>query len=421
MKVLVIGSGGREHALCWKIAQSKQVEKIYCAPGNGGTSLVAENVDIKADDIDKLLEFAYNNKIDLTLVGPEDPLTQGIVDVFENHDLKIFGPNKECAQFEGSKEFSKLFMEKYKIPTAKYKSFTDVNEAIKGLDDFDYPLVIKADGLCLGKGVVICQTRDEAEDTLRDILEDKIFGEEGSKVVIEEFLDGIEASLLCFVSGDKIIPMDSAKDYKKIFDNDKGPNTGGVGCYSPSPLFTKELNEKIKENVLKNISLGLKSENVNFKGILFIGFMIVDNEPKVLEFNVRFGDPETEVLMPRLKSDIVDLFLKTINGSIKESDFIWDERACLTVVMTSKGYPDVYEKGHEIIIDKLDDDIILFHNGTRLNEDILETNGGRVLSLTSLGTNLEEARAKIYRNLNNISFEGAQYRSDIGTFDVIKS
>ena len=414
MKILVIGSGGREHALCWKIAQSEKVDKVYCAPGNGGTSLVAENVDIEADDIDKLLEFAYNNKIDLTIVGPEDPLTQGIVDVFENHDLKIFGPNKECAQFEGSKDFSKIFMNKYKIPTAKYKCFTEINEAIKGLDEFDYPLVIKADGLCFGKGVVICHTKDEAEATLREILEEKCFGREGDKVVIEEFLDGIEASLLCFVSGDKIIPMESAKDYKKIFDNDIGPNTGGVGCYSPSPLFTKELNLKIEEDILKKISLGLKAENMSFKGILFIGLMIVNDKPKVLEFNVRFGDPETEVLMPRLKSDLVDLFLKTIDGSIRESDFIWDARACLTVVITSKGYPDFYEKGHEITIDKFHDDLILFHNGTKLNNGILETKGGRVLSLIALGTNLEEARAKIYRNLNNISFEGAQYRSDIG-------
>ncbi|TJX14532.1 phosphoribosylamine--glycine ligase [Tissierella creatinini] len=414
MKVLVIGSGGREHALCWKLAQSKQVEKIYCAPGNGGTSLVAENIDIKANDVDKLLDFAYNNKIDLTVVGPEDPLVLGIADAFEAHNLKVFGPNKFCAQLEGSKDFSKLFMEKYQVPTARYKSFIDIDEAIKGLDDFDYPLVIKADGLCLGKGVLICQSKLEAEAALRDILEKKIFGEEGNKVVIEEFLDGIEASLLCFVSGDKIIPMESAKDYKKIYDNDKGLNTGGVGCYSPSPLFTKELNQKIEEKVLKNISRGLKSENMNFKGILFIGFMIVDNEPKVLEFNVRFGDPETEVLMPRLKSDIVDLFQKTIDGSLDASDLTWDERVCLTVVMTSKGYPESYTKGYEIQIKELDKDTILFHNGTRLNDGKLETNGGRVLSLTTLGKSFDQARSIIYRNLYNISFEGAQYRNDIG-------
>ncbi len=418
MKVLVIGSGGREHALCWKIAQSNKVEKIYCAPGNGGTSLVAENIDIKANDIDKLLEFAYYNKIDLTIVGPEDPLVLGIVDVFEAHGLKIFGPDKFCAQLEGSKEFSKHFMEKYNVPTARYKSFTEINEALNGLEEFSYPLVIKADGLCLGKGVVICQTKDEAESTLKNILEERVFGDEGNKVVIEEFLDGIEASLLCFVSGDKIIPMESAKDYKKIFDNDLGPNTGGVGCYSPSPLFTKELNQKIEDSVLKNISRGLKSENMNFKGILFIGFMIVDNEPKVLEFNARFGDPETEVLMPRLKSDIVDLFQKTIDGTIESSDLTWDERPCLTVVMTSKGYPSNYEKGYGININELDKDIIIFHNGTRFNNNNLETNGGRVLSVTSLGENLDQARTLIYRNLNNIYFEGAQYRGDIGILNL---
>ncbi len=415
MKVLVIGSGGREHALCWKIAQSKLVSKIYCAPGNGGTGEIAENVNIKANEIDKLLDFALNNKIDLTIVGPEDPLVLGIVDKFEENGLKIFGPNKKCSKLEGSKDFAKGFMEKYDISTAKYRTFTEYEEAINGLNEFEFPLVIKADGLCLGKGVVICNTKEEAKKTLKEILKDKIFGNEGNKVVIEEFLDGIEASLLCFVTNGEIIPLESAKDYKKIYDGDLGLNTGGVGCYSPSPLFTEHLKENIKSDVLKKISYGLEKENLDFKGILFIGFMITNGEPKVLEFNVRFGDPETEVIIPRLKSDIVDLFLKVIDGTLGERDLYWDEKSCLTVVLTSKGYPVAYEKGYEISgLNNLGESIIVFHNGTKYNADKLITNGGRVLSITSLGENLASARENIYKNINKVKFDGICYRNDIG-------
>ena len=380
MKVLVIGSGGREHALCWKISQSQNVSKIYCAPGNGGTESIAENIDIKADEIDKLLKFAIENKIDLTVVGPEDPLCGGIVDEFERHNLKIFGPNKKCAQLEGSKDFSKKFMKKYGVPTAKYKSYTDYEEAISELEEFKLPLVIKADGLCAGKGVIICNSKEEAKDTIKEILNDKCFGDEGNKIVIEEFLEGIEASLLCFVTNGKIIPLESAKDYKKIYENDLGPNTGGVGCFSPSPLFTEEVKSKIQKNVIEKILNGFKEEDLDFKGILFIGFMILDGQPKVLEFNVRFGDPETEVVLPRLKSDIVDLFLKTIDGSLEESDLVWDDKSCVTVVLTSAGYPGSYKKGLEINIDSLDSSIILFHNGTKYEDNKLLTNGGRVLS-----------------------------------------
>lgn len=421
MKVLVIGSGGREHALCWKISKSPRVSKIYCAPGNGGTAAIAENVDIKADDIDRLLDFALNNRIDLTVVGPELPLVLGIVDRFQEKGLKIFGVNKDCARLEGSKDFSKKFMEKYNIPTAKYRTYTDLNEAMGGLEDFSYPLVIKADGLCAGKGVVICNDKKEAMAALEDILEKKVFGKEGDKVVIEEFLDGIEASLLCFVTKDKIIPMESAKDYKKIFENDLGPNTGGVGCFSPSPLFTDELKKKIKEDILENIKNGLNKEKMDFRGILFIGLMIVKGEPKVLEFNVRFGDPETEVLMPRLDVDIIDLFEKTIDGSLKEADLKWKEEASLAVIITSKGYPGEFEKGFEISgIEELDEDIILFHNGTRLEGRTLLTNGGRVLSVTGLGPRLEDARKKVYANIEKISFNGMYYRSDIGKTNIEK-
>jgi phosphoribosylamine--glycine ligase len=415
MKILVIGSGGREHALCFKIAQSKKVTKIYCAPGNGGTHNIAENVDIKPNEVDKLLDFVLENSIDLTIVGPEEPLVLGIADKFQEKGLRIFGVNKECARLEGSKDFSKRFMEKYNIPTAKYNSYTDLEKAIEGLKDYSYPVVIKADGLCLGKGVVICNSEEEAITTLNNILKNKIFGSEGEKVIIEEFLDGVEASLLCFVTEGKIIPMESAKDYKKIFDGDKGLNTGGVGCFSPSPLFSKELDEKIEKNILNRISFGLENEHMDFRGILFIGFMIVDNEPKVLEFNVRFGDPETEVLMPRLKSDIVDLFQKTIDGDLKKEDLTWTEEKCVTVVVTSKGYPGDYEKGFEIKgTDTLDENIILFHNGTKYHDERLITNGGRVMSITSLGNSLDQARETIYNNINRIHFNGIYYRKDIG-------
>lgn len=420
MKVLVIGSGGREHALCWKIAKSQKVSKIYCAPGNGGTAEVAENVAINVDEIEKLVHFAIEKNIDLTVVGPELPLVLGIVDKFQEKGLKIFGVNKKCAQLEGSKDFSKGFMEKYNIPTAKYKTYTNLDEAIEGIKEFAYPLVIKADGLCAGKGVIICNSEEEAIDTLKNILGEKIFGSEGEKVVIEEFLDGIEASLLCLVTKDKIIPMESAKDHKKIYDNDEGPNTGGVGCFSPSPLFNDKLNEKIEKNILSKIRIGLDKEKMNFRGILFIGLMLVDGEPKVLEFNVRFGDPETEVLIPRLESDIIDIFQKTIDGTLDSSDLVWKEKACVTVVLTSKGYPNEYEKGFKITrINELDKDIILFHNGTKiLNGDLL-TNGGRVLSVTSLGNTIGEARENIYSNINKIKFDGMNYRKDIGKVKII--
>lgn len=415
MKVLVIGSGGREHALCWKISKSQRVSKVYCAPGNGGTLEVAENIPINVDEIEKLVQFAIENNIDLTVVGPELPLVLGIVDKFQEKGLKIFGVNKTCAQLEGSKDFSKEFMEKYNIPTAKYKSYINLDEAIEGLEEFTYPLVIKADGLCAGKGVVICNSEEEAINTLKSILGDKVFGSEGEKVVIEEFLDGIEASLLCLVTKDKIIPMESAKDYKKIYEGDKGLNTGGVGCYSPSPLFNDELNGKIERNILENILIGLNQKKMDFRGILFIGLMLVNGEPKVLEFNVRFGDPETEVLIPRLESDIIDIFEKTIDGSLNSSDLIWKENVCVTVVLTSSGYPENYEKGFKITgMEKLDKDIILFHNGTKKLDNDLITNGGRVLSITCLGKTIEEARENIYLDIDNINFDGMRYRKDIG-------
>lgn len=414
MKVLVIGSGGREHALCYKIAESQNVDKIYCAPGNGGTENIAQNIDINVDEIEEILKFAIEKNIDLTVVGPELPLVKGIVDRFESEGLKIFGVNKSAARFEGSKDFSKKFMQKYNIPTARYQDFTDLKEAIDGIKDFDYPIVVKADGLCAGKGVVICEDEEEAKDTLKNMLEDKCFGEEGSKIILEEFLDGVETSLLCFVTDNRIIPMETAKDFKKIYKDDKGPNTGGVGCHSPSEVFTDELMEKIRKNILNQIENGFRIENIKFRGILFIGLMIVKGDPKVLEFNVRFGDPETEVLMPRLESDIVELFQKTIDGTLQSKDLIWKKDHSITVVATSHGYPGKYEKGFKINgIDKLDEDIILFHNGTKKIQDELLTNGGRVMSFTALGKNLDIARKKVYSNICKVSFEGMYYREDV--------
>lgn len=413
MKILVIGSGGREHALCWKLKDSKDADKIYCAPGNAGTGLIAENIPLKANDLEGLLDFALKEKIDLTIVGPEDPLVLGIVDLFKANNLKIFGPDKFGAILEASKDFAKEFMLKYDIPTANYKTFSDFDSAIKGIDSFSYPLVIKADGLCLGKGVVICEDKEMARTSLDDILNKKIFGKEGSKVVIEDFLHGVEASLLCFVSHNKIFPMESAKDYKQIFEGDKGPNTGGVGCYSPNHLFDESLKEKIRREILDKIEIGLDKDGHDYTGVLFIGFMIDKGIPKVMEFNARFGDPETEVLIPRLKSDLVQILLKAIGGDLEEEDIIWEKEACVTVVLTSKGYPGDYTKNYKIYgLDKLSKDIIVFHNGTKKEGEDLLTNGGRVLSITSLG-DIDKARTKIYEEIGKIDFQGVNYRRDI--------
>ena len=415
MKILVIGSGGREHALCWKISKSKRVSELYCAPGNGGTSSIAKNIDIKPDDIDSLLNFALKENIDLTIVGPEDPLVMGIADRFIENGLRVFGPKKKGAILEGSKVYSKKFMEKYNIPTGKYLYFNGLDKALESLNELDYPLVVKADGLCLGKGVVIAKDRKEAEDAIRMMMEDKKFGEAGATIILEEFLTGVEASLLCFVEEGKIIPMESAKDYKNIFEEDKGPNTGGIGCFSPNPILTEELEKTIETEILENIKIGMESEGMDFKGILFVGLMLTEKGPKVLEFNVRFGDPETEVVLPRLESDIVEVFQKTIDGTLKEDDLKWLDKKCLTVVLTSGGYPLKYEKGKEITgINLLDEDVILFHNGTKIQDGKILTNGGRVLSVTCLGDSLEEAKEKAYRNVERIHFDGMYYRKDIG-------
>ncbi|WP_100065672.1 phosphoribosylamine--glycine ligase [Miniphocaeibacter massiliensis] len=411
MKILIIGNGGREHAIAWKISQSTMVKKIYCVNGNGGTLEVAENIELKNNN--EILNFALDKKIDLTIVGPENPLCEGIVDLFKENNLKIFGPEKKSAQLESSKEFTKEFLYRNKIPTAKYFSYTNIEEALNGIEEFNYPLVIKADGLCKGKGVFICENKKEAIEKLEDIFVNRIFGDEGNKVVVEEFLEGYEASLICLVSKNNIVPLEIAKDYKKIGEGDNGDNTGGVGCISPNPLLTKEI-EKQLINISEDIQKALIKENLSYNGVLFIGFMIDKESPKVLEFNVRFGDPETEVILPRLKSDLVEIILKTIDNKIEKNDLDWSNKVCLTTVLCSGGYPEEYKTGMEIKgIENLDSDIIVFHNGTKRENEKLLTSGGRVLSVTALESKLEKARRKVYENIERIYYEGIYYRKDI--------
>ena len=412
MKVLIIGNGGREHALAWKISQSKKVDQIFMAKGNAGTDSFCKNINIEPTDIKSLVDFSKKEKIDLTIVGPEDPLCMGIVDEFEKNNLKIFGPNKECAKFEKSKKFTKNFLEKYNIPTAKYKSFDNYDDAKNSLKDFSYPLVIKADGLCLGKGVIICDDEKKSLESLDDIFNKKIFGDEGKTVVIEEFLKGEEASLLCLVSNNKLFPLETCKDHKQIYDGNKGPNTGGVGTYSPNKFSEKT--EKNIEKILKQIEDGFNNSNLSYNGILFIGFMIDNDLPKVLEFNVRFGDPETETLMPRLESDLVEIIEKTLDKSLKKDDIKWSDDYSLSLILVSDGYPLKYEKNKEI--NGLEDvkNSLIFHNGTKLDNGKILTNGGRVLTINAKAKTLELARKIAYDDCEKIKYENKYYRKDIG-------
>jgi phosphoribosylamine--glycine ligase len=415
MRILVIGSGGREHTIIWKLKAEDKVKEIYCAPGNAGISRIAECVNIGDNEIERLSNFALTNNIDLTIVGPEVPLVNGIVDKFQALGLKIFGPNKQCAQLEGSKSFSKDFMIRHNIPTAKYGEYIDINGAIKDIDNFGYPVVLKADGLAAGKGVVIAQNREEALNTLKEMMEEKKFGEAGNKVVIEEYLSGIETSILAFVDSDTIVPMVSAKDHKRIYDNEEGPNTGGMGTFSPSSIYTEELSSIIKEQVLQRTLDGLKKDKLNYKGVIFIGLMMTNDGPKVLEYNVRFGDPETQVVLTRLKTNLTDIIDSILNNNLKNIDIKYEDCATVCVMLTSKGYPDNYEKGKIISgTDSVEEDIMIFHSGTKLVNDNLVTNGGRVIGITAKGKTLEEATEKAYKNVAKVKFEGAHYRNDIG-------
>jgi phosphoribosylamine--glycine ligase len=414
MKILVVGSGAREHTICWKLKESEKVSKLYCAPGNAGISQIADCVYIKADELEKLVEYSVYNKIDLVVVGPEVPLVLGLVDRLNEKGIKAFGPTKEGAKFEGSKSYSKDFMKKYNIPSAQYEVYTDSKKAIEELNKFKTPIVVKADGLAAGKGVLICETIYDAEQAIKSIMDNKQFGDAGNTVVIEEFLTGIEASLLCFVDGNRIIPMESARDYKKAYDEDKGLNTGGMGCFSPNPIYTQELKKYIKDHILDTTLDGFWNEGIDFKGVLFIGLMIENDQAKVLEYNTRFGDPETEVVLPRLKSDLVNIMLNCIDGKLSENDLQWKDEQCVTVVLASGGYPEGYEKGKEITgLNDVDEDIMIFHGGTKFLGNKIVTDGGRVLAVTAMGVTLEEARSKVYKNIPKINFEKMQYRTDI--------
>ena len=414
MKILVVGGGGREHAICWKLSNEKNVEKIYCAPGNPGIAEVAECVNIGDSDIDELAKFAKENEIDITVVGPEVPLVMGITDVFESQGLKVFGPNKKCARLEGSKAFSKDFMTRHNLPTAKYKEYTNIDKAIDDIDEFGYPVVIKADGLAAGKGVIISKNREDAIKTLKEMMNDKKFGTAGEKIVIEEFLSGIETSILAFVDNETIIPMVSAKDHKKVNDGETGLNTGGMGTFSPSEIYTYELSKEIKENILDKTLKGFQEDNLDFKGILFVGLMITKDGPKILEYNVRFGDPETQSVLFRLETDLSEIISAVINNKLKDIDIKYSDDSAICVMLTSGGYPESYEKGKLITgLDNLDKDIVVFHSGTKLLDNKLVTNGGRVIGITAKGKTVKEAGKKVYENIKKINFEGMHYRTDI--------
>ena len=414
MKILVVGGGGREHAICWKLSNESNVEKIYCAPGNAGISNVAQCIDIQDSDIENLLKFAKENQIDLTIVGPEIPLVAGIVDAFEKEGLKIFGPNKKCAQLEGSKAFSKDFMIRHNLPTAKYKEYTNLDEAISEIDSFGYPVVIKADGLAAGKGVVIPENREDAITTLKEMMSDKKFGKAGDKIVVEEFLNGIETSILAFVDNDTIVPMVSSKDHKKVFEGETGLNTGGMGTFSPSEIYTDELAKEIQEKILDKTLEGFKKDNLNYKGILFVGLMITEDGPKILEYNVRFGDPETQSVLFRLDTDLNKIISAILDNNLKNIEINYSKEEAICVMLTSGGYPENYEKGKVISgLENLDSDIVVFHSGTKFDNGNIVTNGGRVIGITAKGKTVKEAGEKVYENIKKINFEGMHYRKDI--------
>jgi phosphoribosylamine--glycine ligase len=416
MKVLVIGGGGREHTLVWKLAQSPKVETVFCAPGNAGTSALAENIPLKDNDIPGLLQFAREQTIDLTVVGPEVPLVEGVVDAFQTAGLRIFGPNARAAILEGSKVFTKELLAKYGIPTAEYRRFSKASDAISYVrGQSTYPIVVKADGLAAGKGVLICSALDEALKAVHEIMEDKVFGDAGAELIVEEFMTGPELSMLCFVDDQTVIPMVSAKDYKRIGENDTGLNTGGMGAISPNPLYDDKLEAFCLQNIIHPTLEGMRQENRPFKGILYCGLMLTEAGPRVLEYNVRFGDPETQVILPRLKTDLVEIFEAIIDNKLSDVQVEWDERAAATVVLASQGYPEAYPKGKLISGLERVEHSILFHAGTQDQEGRIVTSGGRVLAVTSLADSLSEALTRSYENADLIQFEGKTIRRDIGS------
>lgn len=417
MKVLIVGSGGREHAIAWKVARSPRVEKIYCAPGNAGIEEYAECVNIGAMEFEKLAAFAKEKEIDLTVIGMDDPLVGGVVDVFEKEGLRVFGPRANAAILEGSKAFSKDLMKKYHIPTAAYENFNDPQAALAYLETAKFPIVLKADGLALGKGVLICNNLEEAKAGVKTIMLDKQFGASGNCMVIEEFMTGREVSVLSFVDGKTIKTMTSAQDHKRAGDGDTGLNTGGMGTFSPSPFYTKEIDEFCQKHIYQPTVDAMAAEGREFKGIIFFGLMLTADGPKVLEYNARFGDPETQVVLPRMKTDIVDVFEACIDGTLDETELEFEDNAAVCVVLASAGYPVKYEKGYVIhglenFADK--DGYYVFHAGSKRTDEGIVTNGGRVLGVTATGKDLKEARANVYEAVNWIDFDNKYYRHDIG-------
>lgn len=417
MKVLIIGGGGREHAIIWKLSQSAKVDKIYCAPGNGGIMDLAECVDIPVMDFEKQIQFAKEKGIDLTVVAPDDPLAAGAVDAFEAAGLRAFGPNKAAAIIEGSKAFSKDLMKKYHIPTAEYEVFTKSSDAIAYVEAKNqFPIVVKADGLALGKGVIIAQNADEAKGAIREIMDDRVFGNAGGKVVIEEFLTGPEVSVLAFTDGKTVKPMVSAQDHKRVYDHDMGPNTGGMGTFSPSRIYTEDLAKECMETIFLPTIHAMNQEGRTFKGVLYFGLMKTQHGVKVIEYNCRFGDPETQVVLPRLKSDLFDIFNAVIDERLDEIEIEWEDNAAVCVVMASGGYPKAYQKGYPIegIKEAEAAGAMVFHAGTTCKDGTYYTSGGRVLGVTAIGKNLDAAIAKAYQLVPMISFRDAHYRKDIG-------
>ncbi len=417
MKVMVVGGGGREHTIVWKIAQSPKVDKIYAAPGNAGISELAELVPVKATDIDGVVSFAKENKIDLVMVAPDDPLVMGMVDALEKEGIRAFGPRANAAIIEGSKVFSKELMKKYNIPTAGYEVFDDCNKALEYVKNGSFPTVIKAEGLALGKGVIIAKDLAEAEDGIRSIMEDKVFGESGSRIVIEEFLTGPEVSVLAFCDGKTVVPMVSAQDHKRAYDNDEGLNTGGMGTFSPSRLYTEDKAKECMENIFLPTVDAMAKEDRPFKGVLYFGLMMTEKGVKVIEYNARFGDPETQVVLPRLKTDLVEIMEAVIDERLHEINIEWEDNAAVCVVLASGGYPVKYQSGYEIkgLEDiKKCEDITVFHAGTKLEDGVYKTAGGRVLGITAIGKDLDSAIKRAYEGVEMVTFKDCHFRRDIG-------
>ncbi len=417
MRVLVVGAGGREHSLVWKISTSSLVDEIFCAPGNGGTAEIASNIDIKAENTGALIHFAKKEKIDLTVIGPEGPLVNGIMNAFKGEGLTVFGPSKNAAMIEGSKVYAKILMDRVNIPQAAFQHFHTAEKATEYLKEQNYPLVIKASGLAAGKGVIIVHSQDEAKKIVQDIMVNNRFGKAGKTIIIEEFLRGEEVSLLVLSDGKSVLPFVSSQDHKQAYDDDRGPNTGGMGAYAPAPILDETQTGKVIDTIIMPVLDGLRKEGIKYQGVLYAGLIITDDGPKVLEFNCRFGDPETQAILPLLKSDLAEALLMTTRGELKHAKFEWSERSAVCVVLASGGYPDTYEKGKEITgLEKLKgrDDVVVFHAGTRKDRQRTITAGGRVLGVTGVGKNLNEAIEVSYSAIGNITFNDMHYRKDIG-------